>query len=56
MCDMTHPASLSSLHSLGADSRSVLPQPTPVWTRTFTDSIGQSAMSAKNSALADAAK
>jgi len=52
----SHPAMPSSLHSFGAHSLRVFPQPTLVCTRTFTDSIGQRAMSAKNSALAEAAK
>ena len=52
----THPARPSSLYSLGAHSLRVLPQPMPVCTLTFTASMGARAMSAKNSALAEAAK
>ncbi len=52
----THPDIPSFSHSLGAHSLRVLPQPSEVWILTFTDSMGHRAMSAKNSALAEAAR
>ena len=52
----TYPRMPSSFSSFGAPSLSVLAQPGFVWIRTLTASIGAKAMSAKNSALADAAK
>ena len=54
--ESTYPLIPSSAISLGAPSRRVLAQPGCVWIRTFTASIGAKAMSAKNSALADAAR
>lgn len=46
----------SSLYILGAASLKVLAYPGWVWIRTLAASIGARAMSAKNSALAEAAK
>ena len=52
----THPQNPSSLYSLGRPSRKVLLHPGCVWIRTFNASHGAKPMSAKNSALAEAAK
>lgn len=46
----------SSPNILGTACRRVLAYPGCVWMRTLAASIGARAMSAKNSALADAAK
>lgn len=53
---MTNPQSPSSRRIFGAPSLRVRAKPGCVWMRTLTASIGHSAMSAKNSAEALAAK
>lgn len=46
----------SSAHSLGTPVLKLPAQPSVVWTLTLTASIGAKAISAKNSADADAAR
>ena len=53
---IAYPQRPSLRYSLGRPSLMVLAQPGCVWMRTFKASQGARAMSAKNSALADAAK
>ena len=53
---LAYPQRPSLRYSLGRPSLMVLAQPGCVWMRTFKASQGARAMSAKNSALADAAK
>ena len=52
----SYPRTPSSFNNFGAPSRKVLAQPGLVCIRTLTASIGAKAISAKNSALAEAAK
>lgn len=53
---ITYPQNPSSLYNLGNPSRIVLAHPGCVWIRTFNASHGAKPISAKNSALAEAAK
>ena len=53
---LAYPQNPSSLYNLGNPSLKVLLHPSCVWIRTFKASHGARPMSAKNSALAEAAK
>lgn len=52
----THPVTPSAAQILGAASRKVVANPGCVWIRTLQASMGAKAISAKNSALALAAR
>lgn len=54
--ELAYPQNPSSLYNLGNPSLKVLLHPSCVWIRTFKASHGARPMSAKNSALAEAAK
>ena len=53
---IAYPQNPSSLYNLGRPSRRVSLHPGCVWIRTFNASHGAKPMSAKNSALAEAAR